>query len=148
MFDSTPAHQFKMNKEAQRIAIAKALGWRISETEHFKHMCRPGESSGPCCGKHLSEKDIFTLFLKLGDTGPQYLIPDFIRDLNAMHEAEKACITYASISERYAEFLRGIVTRDTEGCMAPVIMELCIYATAAQRAEAFLRTLGLWEEEK
>jgi len=62
-------------------------------------------------------------------------IPDYLNDLNAMHEAEKS-LTEEQL-ELYTYWLShscglGTYTR----------------ATAAQRAEAFLRTLNLWEEER
>lgn len=58
-------------------------------------------------------------------------IPDYCNDLNEMHEAEKVL---------------------TVKCFNDYVMELLdfidepILATARQRAEAFLRTLGKWEE--
>ena len=67
------------------------------------------------------------------------LIPDYCHDLNAMHEAEK---TLGDRLTRYREFLRLIVTDDpTNRYNEPA------FATARQRAEAFLRTLGKWEED-
>ncbi len=59
-------------------------------------------------------------------------IPDYLGDLNAMHEAEKALT--GEQSWQYVQLLSGY---SNEGWCA----------TAAQRAEAFLRTLGLWVEE-
>lgn len=62
-------------------------------------------------------------------------IPNYHGDLNAIHEAEKV------LRELTPEY-------DTE------LFETCgdwpcaIHATAAQRAEAFLKTLGLWKESK
>ena len=57
--------------------------------------------------------------------------PDYLSDLNAMHEAEKL-LTLAQ-KDRYESALLHMV-KDNDIC----------YATSAQRAEAFLRTLGLW----
>jgi len=57
------------------------------------------------------------------------LLPDYCNDLNAMHEAEKVLLIQHQIP--YGEH--------------------CGYdlkATAAQRAEAFLKTIGKWEESK
>jgi hypothetical protein len=61
-------------------------------------------------------------------------MPDYCNDLNAMHEAEKALgLAY----DRWTRELREICERDRR----------CIEsATARQRAEAFLRTIGKWEE--
>ena len=62
--------------------------------------------------------------------------PDYPTDLNAMHEAEKVL----TLPERrkYRKTLLG-------HCEPASI---AIHATAAQRAEAFLRTLGKWEDAK
>ncbi len=62
-------------------------------------------------------------------------MPDYTRDLNAMHEAEKQLgLKY----DQWTRELRAICERDRR----------CIEsATAAQRAEALLRTIGKWEEQ-
>jgi len=62
-------------------------------------------------------------------------IPDYCNDLNAMHEAEE--LLKGKQFEAY-----GIELNDIEGSLWG------IRATARQRAEAFLRTLGKWEEGK
>ena len=68
--------------------------------------------------------------------GPHSQIPDYCNDLNAMHEAEKMlnrkqqndyCFTLMDIQKSWGGFKR-------------------LHATARQRAEAFLRTFGKWEE--
>jgi len=59
--------------------------------------------------------------------------PDWCNDLNAMHKAEK---TILDINDGY-----GWELSRTE-CFT------VWHATARQRAEAFLRTLGKWEEGK
>ena len=59
--------------------------------------------------------------------------PDYPNDLNAMHEAEKAM----SVNDRNRYI-------DTLGTTYHDSWEFCT-ATAAQRAEAFLRTIGKWE---
>lgn len=66
-------------------------------------------------------------------------LPDYCNDLNAMHEAEK---TLGDRLDLYREFLRLVVTDDpTNRYNEPA------FAAARQRAEAFLRTLGKWEED-
>jgi hypothetical protein len=68
-------------------------------------------------------------------------LPNYHGDLNAMHEAEKeiAAIIYDYITTLYR------VVKDRTGSATEVSV-LC--ATAAQRAEAFLRTIGQWEDEQ
>ncbi len=63
-------------------------------------------------------------------------LPDYLHDLNAMHEAEKAM----SLEGRnnYIDWLGTTYYDSWEFCRA----------TAAQRAEAFLRTIGKWEDDK
>jgi hypothetical protein len=65
-------------------------------------------------------------------------LPDFLHDLNAMHEAEKV-LDYNQMN-RYQniELSRFVHTGTTWICSA----------TASQRAEAFLRTIGKWEDAK
>jgi hypothetical protein len=111
-----------MNQEKQRIAIAEACGivgpfdnrW-IKEYEE-----EGGDSHG------------FTGFEK----GELVFIPDYLHDLNAMHEAENV-LMQADLIFEYGMH----ITTDHH-------YEHLLRATAAQRAEAFLRTIGKWEEDK
>ena len=62
--------------------------------------------------------------------------PDYLNDLNAMHEAEET-----------------LMHDDPHGygCYSCDLYEQygnTVHLTAAQRAEAFLRTIGKWEETK
>jgi hypothetical protein len=73
-------------------------------------------------------------------------MPDYCNDLNAMHEAEKVLNerqrqTYAWQIIRLARKQAGIEDYESH---YPV--PFVLFATAEQRAEAFLRTLNLWEE--
>jgi len=56
-------------------------------------------------------------------------IPNYCNDLNAMHEAENAILD-TDLFYHYSLHISGPLLR----------------ANARQRAEAFLRTLGKWEE--
>ena len=109
-----------MTPEQQRIAIAEACGWRC--TAAFKEAvacwCRPGGMS------HQTE-----------------LLPNYLNDLNAMHEAEKVLTVDQLIDQ--AEWL-GASSNE----MPIKSWVVLLRATAAQRAEAFLRTIGKWEEAK
>ena len=69
-------------------------------------------------------------------------VADYLNDLNAMHEAEMVL----SRGEHYNQ-TGGF------GRYRTALAEVCdeqhpIDATAAQRAEAFLRTIGKWEADK
>ena len=66
-------------------------------------------------------------------------IPNFYQDLNAMHEAEKALTEKQRTGDHYAAMIA-----DVTGC--DDMLWGFIHATAQQRAEAFLRTVGKWVE--
>lgn len=115
-----------MNPEKQRIAIAEACGWRIE----YIH------GNGMDC-------DVWV--------DPEGLIreecPDYLNDLNAMHEAEKA-LTELQRGDYSHELLRMVAIRKPYN---PRSMAWChmdffqvTHATAAQRAEAFLKTINKW----
>jgi hypothetical protein len=71
-------------------------------------------------------------------------IPDYLNDLNAMHEAEQM-LWRIDWSNRYiftdnlANTLKGRVVNRNEWDAGTLLD-----ATAAQRAEAFLKTIGKW----
>jgi hypothetical protein len=80
----------------------------------------------PCRKVKLNDKGFFvTQHAKL---------PNYCTDLNAMHEAESVLTEHQNES---------IYPRNLGAWRNPTKP---IYATARQRAEAFLRTLGKWEE--
>lgn len=112
-----------MTPEAQRIAIAEACGF-----------------SGPFSVEWIHEYteeggDVYLLAgTRYGDREP---IPDYLRNLNSMHEAEKVLQHYGVFVDKLA----GVMDEPLQGIMLP-------HATASQRAEAFLRTIGKWEASK
>jgi len=62
-------------------------------------------------------------------------VPDYCNDLNAIHEAEKIFD-----NALYCRYIDELCTQAIKG-------KNCMYlATAAQRAKAFLRTIGKWKE--
>jgi hypothetical protein len=68
---------------------------------------------------------------------PLSTIPNYHGDLNAMHEAEKGMK-----NQQWWKFVYHL----TDICGGGTA--LGISSTAAQRAEAFLRTIGQWEDDK
>jgi hypothetical protein len=75
---------------------------------------------------------------KPGQGGNSYnFLPDYCTDLNAMHEAE------ATLSQTnmfvMAHYIEQLVNKNGL---------FYFHATARQRAEAFLKTLGKWEEAR
>jgi hypothetical protein len=67
-------------------------------------------------------------------------IPDFSGDLNEMHEAEK--VLTGLNCHAFCDALLDIVAD------SPDHLWEVLTASSRQRAEAFLRTLGKWEETK
>jgi hypothetical protein len=62
------------------------------------------------------------------------IVPDYCNDLNAMHEAEKIFD-----NALYCRYIDELCTQAIKGKNSMYL------ATAAQRAEAFLKTIGKWE---
>ena len=107
----------QLTNEQKRIKIAEACGWRIVQANvHTMHVWEPGAESPARLGLNLENK-----------------LPDYLNDLNAMHEAEK--VLDGSQIDEYKHRLKIVVT-DKE--------RISQCATATQRAEAFGRTLNLW----
>lgn len=111
-----------MKEEDQRIALAKWAGWIQSDTT--KAWCIPG------CWETRHHGSSWV---------GQNEIPDYLNDLNAMHEAEKSLTE----NEQY-EFIK-ILSRFESNNLSGLIWRICS-ASAPQRCEALLRTLGLWIE--
>jgi len=110
-----------MTPEAQRIAIAETCGWRLVE-DHPDYAPYWEDPKGN--------------MVAVSNYGHRF--PDYLNDLNAMHEAEKTLKSILAAS--YARMLTSIAWESEQPVFAPMT------ATAAQRAEAFLRTLNLWIE--
>ena len=118
-----------MTPEQKRIAIAEACGWRNIECY--------SDNAGP---------DILS-----GEPPPTYKrhkhdskVPDYLNDLNAMHEAVMLILNIAGQRDRYKTHLRDVVHRAAPYLSAGRISFLCLNATATQCAEAFGLTLELW----
>ena len=108
-----------MTPEQQRIAIAEACGWTNVAPRIVKNVKHQGDD------------------ITVGIWSDDGWIPDYLNDLNAMHEAEKV-LTYAQGGD-----MTLWIQRMTCAGYGPQL-----FATAAQRAEAFLRTISKWEEAK
>jgi hypothetical protein len=118
-----------MTPEAQRIAIAEASGWtRVWDCAFRQWTQRSPDKAWATC-----------------DPDPNanwelHRLPDYLNDLNAMHEAEKVLdVNIESEDSPRYEYSRQVY-RIVESRRQP------FRSTAAQRAEAFLRTIGKWEE--
>lgn len=118
-----------MTPEAQRIAIAEARGWTFDKRT-------PNEKVIAFTKRWLSSNK--------HDTN-HYFCPDYLNDLNSCAGFRKS-LTFSQRLDFDGLFLM-IVSRDA-GLNHNVLLALreCYDATALQRCEAFLRTIGKWEE--
>jgi hypothetical protein len=111
-----------MNKEKQRIVIAEACGWKMHDHLDAMKLKQGWTMPEKWC---INPKGVLRF---------NHHRPDYLNDLNAIHEAEKVLNNVQR--ERYrTELVYSQAGRD-------------VFATAAQRAEAFLRTIGKWEDDK
>lgn len=127
-----------MNPEKQRIAIAEALGWTQIMTYR----------DGPPMGVTPE-----------GDWWKQ--IPDYLNDLNACREFELFLMDLPRFRDggrfdidgyhEYCGHLWRIVAKKPSDAYYHYsdlgAYEEVVSATAAQRCEAFLKTLSLWREQ-
>jgi hypothetical protein len=89
------------------------------------------------CGyTHCYPCDLDDGFHALKDGKVQF-VPNYFSDLNAMHEVEKV------LSDEQWEFYQHYLGRVAFVSGVP-LWRTALSATAAQRAEAFGLTLGLW----
>jgi len=108
-----------MNLDKQRIAIAEACGLSTKQEQ---------------LGGVLIYRD------KRGYPAPA--LPDYLNNLNAMHEAERVLTEAQKV-----EYARHIFCAEQQAHEeSDETWHRCVFAAAAQRAEAFLRTIGKWEE--
>lgn len=101
-----------------RIAIAEACGWKVCPQN--KWLVIPPNSP------HSVQ--------------PLNTLPDYCNDLNAMHEAEGTMD-----APQYSNFTDHLYDAECER-QKDTKKWRWLSATAAQRAEAFLRAIGKWEE--
>lgn len=128
-----------MTPEQKRVAIAEAVGWKFwSElaelSAHQKLWLHP---------QHQKISDMETHLAAIDHARSESQLPDYLADLNAIHEAE-AMIYEPNTLPRdkirrakwnaYVEWLARISALPGE--------DIC-YATAAQRCDAFLLAKGL-----
>jgi hypothetical protein len=121
-----------MTPQKQRIAIAEACGWKISNL-----------SVGRYCWSHPR-------LCAIG--GPSVLaqgdpvgLPDYLNDLNAMHQVEKVIVPSSEYTLSSYMFELSKIVLPAGMTRRGLISEYIFHATAAQRAEAFLKTIGKWE---
>ena len=113
-----------MSPEKQRIAIATACGLQNVAPVVVKNVTHQGDDR------------------TVGISSDSGWVPDYLNDLNACHEMEKVLMEKGvNAWWSYVAFINRHNPR-------PFGTETAVHAAAAQRCEAFLRTLELWEEEQ
>jgi hypothetical protein len=135
---------FIMDPVKQRAAIAEYCGWK----DVRGHMGIPPENGMLFPYPEHHEED---WRLK-----PFRGLPDYLNDLNAMHEAEKSLEDKDENGRLMAEYASWKLSSVCEiyspknelvhAYAGSIGNYLLVHATAAQRAEAFLKTIGKWEE--
>lgn len=117
-----------MTPEAQRIAIAEACGWWVEQRDDgigkWSVLISPDKK----------RVDSTSGVATLGNFG---CLPDYPNDLNAMHEAEKVLENDETKWKEYRDWLYVLLESNRHE----------INATAAQRANALLKTIGKWRED-
>lgn len=125
-----------MNDNEMRIAIAEASGWKYvpGEEPTFGGTFKVAHWLSPTGERKVSDWKSKT----------DINLPDFLSDLNAMHEAE---ITLsADDADFYSSTLDGVMDKAPRRLHGISWRAHRESPNARQRAEAFLRTLNLYKE--
>lgn len=120
-----------MSDQEIRIAIAEACGWKFLGTFDIGM-----EAINPE-GKKVSQGLAFSWQVLLAHSN----VPDYLNDLNAMHEAVKSL--RPETANEWADELTKITLLGANPHWTHWYH--LANATARQRSEAFLRTLNLWK---
>lgn len=128
-----------MSPEKQRIAIAEACGWKHVQGEEPTYGGKFMQSvwispSRKRHGTNWRKKDALGL-------------PDYLSDLNAIHEAKLECLNSPNLQDSFACSLAAIMdgrSIDYGTCQIHCSTAI-LFATAAQQSKALLRAIGKWE---
>jgi hypothetical protein len=112
------------------IAIAEFCGWKPSDPRG--NWCHPSNWS-------LAKNGAYSVWV-----GSDKL-PNYVEDLNAMHEAES--ILSHALHVIFRKLLWEEIQSGRDDDDAEQDERYFVSATASQRAESFLRTLGIWVEQ-
>jgi hypothetical protein len=128
-----------MTNEEINKAIAEACGWKYWHNDVETMLLHPKET-WPESKYH---RKVHGMRSGTGKMPIQDFsgLPNYCTDLNAMHEAENKLLTGAT-----GELKRCWLEHLTRAATVGGTSAEC--ATAAQRAEAFLRAIGKWEESE
>lgn len=127
------------------IAISKAVGMtdnqitvalRLAELDKEQRRCRRDSFSGWGIASEIKKLEYSKDYLGL--------ISDYVHDLNAMHRAE-LILTQAQATEYYHLLSVYCFHASLDSGSRPS-QRWIFHATAAQKATAFVRALGLWKD--
>lgn len=110
----------ELTQEQKRIKIAEACGWKWEA--RIKGAIKVWNKP-PLMVFHDDE------------------LPDYLNDLNAMHEAESRLVDWVCYRMNLSQIVGIGYAPDLDICDD---IKAFVSATAEQRAEAFGKTLGLW----
>lgn len=129
-----------MKPKDQQIAIAKACGWKLKWQNMGGGDLFDSKPKGHSWEFWTPPPEYYqTVEGRAFYNDPESWSlqpPNYLHDLNAMHEAEKVLLKMPEKRITYAHYLMNATCKDWA----------TFHATAAQRAEAFLKTLNLWVE--
>jgi hypothetical protein len=118
-----------MTDEQINIAIAEACGyeWRVGIYGNCRGLFHPDDN-------YLKVQPCLDMLLPISSDCAKK-VPNYCNDLNAMHEAEELLLS--GYWMRYCECLTGLLGKSVYAS---------VHAKARERAEAFLKTIGKWQE--
>lgn len=128
-----------MKPESQRIAIGEACGITVKEytrNDHRKCFCVQ-DRNGICIGDFGAP---LNATVTLADA--VHYLPNYLNSLDVMHEAEKV------LTDEQGSMYRHILSMNSDGPLAKylTVERAMCHATAAERAEAFLKATSKWEK--
>jgi hypothetical protein len=128
-----------MDHIKQIIAIAEYCGWKeIGKSGVYQNTIKGINGCVP--GGEVHRKRI-----QMNLPGANsFLVPNYLNDLNAMHEAEETLQSHHLCYEYYNKLYN--ILGNTVGNRSDKPHHWTWHAAASQRAEAFLKTIGKWEE--
>lgn len=122
-----------MTQQEKRIKIAQACGFK------------PLAFVQPKRGEFILEQNNFRRWKKAGKTFHTEDLPDYFNDLNAIHGAVASKgLAYDTTHEKNLADVCDAGDPATDWWESTTYRGFLIHATAAQRAEAFGKTLNLW----
>jgi hypothetical protein len=139
-----------MSPDSMRVAVAMAMGWKLT----------PSENQARGMWTYTSPSGVQWNFFYNSAKTPEFgvlaseYLPDYLNDLNAINEAfrtyrhSRECSQFFFLDHQ-KELWKVVTGRDFRhpdiDHMHSLSMEEVIHATAAQRTEAFLKALGLYD---